>query len=110
MQQLELFDFRRDILYEKDNQIANFFDILTETKDTIIYAEHIEPKKKFSICSMDYEEYVDVNKKNLNGLTYDQILEYLLKSKKEDRIEKYKKLLKFRNVPFDADLFTWNSD
>ena len=110
MQQLELFDFRRDVLFEKDNQIAHFYDVLSETEDTISYAEHIDPKKKFSICGMDYEEYVDVKKKYLKGLTYDQILNYLKKFKKEERLEKYKILLKFRNIPFDADLFTWNSD
>ena len=30
-------------------------------------------------------------------------------TKKESRLEKYKALLKFRNIPFDADLFTWSS-
>ena len=45
MQQQELFDFRRDILFERDNQIARFYDVLSETEDTIIYAEHIDPKK-----------------------------------------------------------------
>ena len=110
MQQQELFDFRRDILFEKDNQIARFYAVLSETDNTIRYAEHIAPKKKFSICGMDYEEYVDVKTKYLNGLTYDQILNYLKKFKKEERLEKYKILLKFRNISFDADLFTWNSD
>tara|TARA_B110000027_G_C16039686_1_gene264790 strand:- start:460 stop:792 length:333 start_codon:yes stop_codon:yes gene_type:complete len=110
MQQLELSDFRRDILFERDNQIAHFYDILSETKDTISYAEHIDPKKKFSICSIDYEEYVDVKKVYLNGLTYDQILDYLGKFKKEERLEKYKILLKFINILFDVDLFAWNSD
>ena len=47
MQQLELFDFRRDVLFEKDNQIAHFYDVLSETKDGISYAEHIDPKKNF---------------------------------------------------------------
>ena len=29
----------------------------------------------------------------------------------EKRLEKYKALLKFRNIPYEADLFTWhNSD
>ena len=83
---------------------------LTKLKKTISYAEHIDPKKKFSICGMDYEEYVDVKKRCLKSLTYDQILKYLKKFKKEERLEKYKILLKFRNIPFDADLFTWNSD
>ena len=45
MQQQELFDFRRDILFERDNQIARFYDVLSETEDTISYAEHIDPKK-----------------------------------------------------------------
>ena len=96
--------------FERENEIAHFYDVLSETEDTISYAEHIDPKKKFSICGMDYEEYVDVKKKYLKGLTYDQILNYLRKFKKEERLEKYKILLKFRNIPFDADLFTWNSD
>ena len=45
MQQQELFDFRRDILFERDNEIAHFYDVLSETEDTISYAEHIDPKK-----------------------------------------------------------------
>ena len=110
MQQQELFDFRRDIIFEKDNQVAHFYDVLSENEDAISYAEHIDPKQKFSICGIDYEEYVDVKKKDLKSLTYDQILNYLVKFKKEERLDKYKVLLKFRNINFDADLFTWNSD
>ena len=37
---------------------------------------------------MDYEEYVDVKKKYLKGLTYDQILNYLKKFKKGRKIRK----------------------
>ena len=108
MQQLELFEYRRNCLFDTKNQIAHYFDILKETKDTITYAEHIEPNSGFAIAGMSYEEYVDINKDELNGLTYDQILKFLNNFKKEERLEKYKKLLKFRNIPFEADLFTWN--
>ena len=59
---------------------------------------------------MEYEEYVDVKKDRLRGLTYDQILNYLKDAKKEERLEKYKALLKFRNIPFEADIWTWNND
>ena len=45
--QQELFDFRRDVLFERDNQIARFYDVLSETEDTISYSEHIDPKKNF---------------------------------------------------------------
>ncbi len=108
MQQIELFEYRRNCLFDSKNQIAHYFDILKETKDTISYAEHIEPNSSFAIAGMSYEEYVDINKDKLNGLTYDQILKFLNNFKKEERLEKYKKLLKFRNIPFKADLFTWN--
>ena len=109
MQQLELFEYRRNCLFDSKNQIAHYFDILKETKDTISYAEHIEPNSGFAIAGMSYEEYVDINKDELNGLTYDQILKFLNNFKKEERLEKYKKLLKFRNIPFEADLFTWHN-
>ena len=110
MQQLELFEYRRDYLSESKNQIAHFYDILKETKDSISYAEHIDPNKGYAIAQMEYEEYVDVKKDKLKDLTYDQILNYLKNAKKEYRLEKYKALLKFRNIPFEADLFTWNND
>jgi|TARA_B110000914_G_scaffold202363_1_gene195262 hypothetical protein len=110
MQQLELFNYRRDYLFESENQIAHYFDILKETEDGISYAEHINPKKGFAIAGMEYEEYIDIKKNKLKELTYDQILNYLKDTKKEDRLEKYKALLTFRNIPFEADLFTWNND
>ena len=49
-------------------------------------------------------------KDKLNGLTYDQTLNYLKNFKKDQSLEKYKALLRFRNIPFEADLFTWNND
>ena len=110
MEQQELFDYRRDYIFDSENQVAHWYDILKETEDSISYSEHIDPKKGFAICGMEYEEYVDVKKDKLNGLSYDDILIYLKNFKKEERLEKYKKLLKFRNIEFDADLFTWNND
>ena len=110
MQQLELFEYRRDCLFESNNQIAHYYDILKENEDTISYAEHIDPKKGYAIASMEYEEYIDVKKDRLKGLTYDKILTYLKSTKKNDRLEKYKALLQFRNIPFEADLFTWHNE
>ena len=110
MQQQELFDFRRDILFERENQIARFYDVLSETEDTISYAEHIDPKKKFSICGLDYEEYVDIKKTDLKGLNYDKIYNFLTKFDKKHRLERYKQLLKFNDIKFEADVFTWCSD
>ena len=108
--QLELFDYRSDRLFDSENQIAHYYDLLSETHDSISYSENIDPKKGYAICGMEYEEYVDVKKDKLRGLTYDQILNYLKNTKKEERLEKYKALLKFRNIHFEADLWTWNND
>ena len=110
MEQLKLFDYRKDYLFEKDNQVAHYYDILKESKDVISYAEHIDPKKKFSICGMDYEEYVDIKKSELKGLDYDKIYNFLVKFDKEKRLERFKQLLKFRDIKFEADVFTWCSD
>ncbi len=108
--QLELFDYRRESLFESENQVAHYYDILKETHDSISYSEHINPKKGYAVCGMEYEEYIDVKKDKLRGLTYDQILNYLKVAKKEERLEKYKALLKFRNILFKTGLFTWNND
>ena len=72
--QLELFDYRRDSLFDSENQIAHYYDVLSETYDSICYSEHIDPKKGYAICGMEYEEYIDVKKDRLRGLTYDQYL------------------------------------
>ena len=108
--QLELFDYRRDRLFDFENQIAYYYDVLSENHNSISYSEHIDPNKGYAICGLEYEEYVDVKKNMLGGVTYDQILNYLKNTKKEDRLKKYKALLKFRNIPYEADIFTWNNE
>ena len=108
--QYELFGYRRDNLFKSENQIAKYYDVLNETENEIRYSEFIDPKKGYAIAGMEYEEYVDVKKDRLKGLTYDQILTYLKETKKEERLKKYKALLKFRNIPFEADLFTWHNE
>ena len=110
MQQLDVFGYRTDYLSKFENQIAWYCDVLKESNDSIAYSEHIVPLKGKAICGMEYEEYVDVKKNDLIGLSYTQILMYLKNVKKEDRIDKYKALLKSRNIPFEADLFTWHND
>ena len=110
MEQLELFDYRKDYLFEKDNEVAHYYDILKESKDTISYSEHIDPKKKFSICGLDYEEYVDIKKSELKDLDYDKIYNFLVEFGRENRRERFKQLLKFRDIKFESDVFTWCSD
>ena len=69
MQQLELFDYRSDYIFDSNNQIAHYYDVLKESRDTISYSEHIDPNKGYAVCGMEYEEYVDVKKNELNVRT-----------------------------------------
>ena len=59
---LKPFDYRRDCLFESENRIAHYYDVLSETRNSISYSKHINPKKEYASCSMKYEEYVDVKK------------------------------------------------
>ena len=108
--QLELFDYRNDRLFDFENQIAHYYDTLSETHDKISYSEHIDPKKGYAICGMEYEEYIDVKKDKLNELSYDLILKFLKDSNHENRLKRYKALLKFRKIPFESDTFTWSNE
>ena len=100
---------RSDIISNFENQLARYTDILCEKYDEICYAEHIVPHKgKEIIPGMEYEDYVDIKMKDLKDLTYDQILFFLNNTKLPNgRIEKFKNFLNSRNIPFEADLFTW---
>mgnify|MGYP001217869066 CR=1 FL=1 len=108
MKQLNLFSERRsDTIRDFKNEIASYMDILSETSEKISYSEFITPHKgKEIIPGMEYEEYVDIKKKDLKGLTYDQILLFLKNIELQERIDQLKKLLKSRNISFKTDLFT----
>jgi len=62
--QLELFDYRYDRLFDFENQIAHYYDMLSETHDKISYSEHIDPKKKLLGENSDRLENIIVDFKN----------------------------------------------
>ena len=98
----------RSIVIRKfENEVATYSDYLSETSNQIMYREYITPKEgKEIIPGMEYEEYVDIDKKNLNGVTFDQIHDLLKNTKPENRIDDLKKFLKSNNISYDAGL--WN--
>lgn len=111
MKQLNLFSERRsDTIRNFKNEIASYMDILSETSEKISYSEFITPHKgKEIIPEMEYEEYVDIYKKDLSGLAYDQILLFLKNTKPKDKIDNFKKFLNAKNIPYEADIWTWNN-
>tara|TARA_B100000780_G_scaffold84058_1_gene57499 strand:+ start:462 stop:767 length:306 start_codon:yes stop_codon:yes gene_type:complete len=98
---------RSVIIRKFENEIASYSDYLSETSNKIMYPEYITPKKgKEIIPEMEYEEYVDIYKKNLNDVTFDQIHAFLKDTKTENRIDNLKKFLKFDNISYETGL--WN--
>ena len=110
MKQLNTWEPRRsDVIHDFKNQLAWYYDVLYEKHDLIQYSENVTPHKGKAICGMEYEDYIEIKKKDLNGLTYDQILLFLKNTKPEDKIDNFKKFLKSKNIPYEADLWTWNN-
>ena len=112
MKQLNLSSERRsDFISDFENQIARYTDILSEISDEIRYAEHIVPHKgKEVIPGMEYEDYIDIKKKDLKGLTYDQILLFIKNTTPPNgRIEKFKNFLSSKNILYKDGLWTWHN-
>ena len=107
VQKIEHMSDRSILIRKFENEVATYSDYLSETSNQIMYREYITPKEgKEIIPGMEYEEYVDIDKKNLNGVTFDQIHDLLKNTKPENRIDDLKKFLKSNNVSYDAGL--WN--
>ena len=107
VQKIEHMSDRSILIRKFENEVATYSDYLSETSNQIMYREYITPKEgKEIIPGMEYEEYVDIDKKNLNGVTFDQIHDLLKNTKPKNRINDLKKFLKSNNVSYDAGL--WN--
>jgi hypothetical protein len=63
-------------------------------------------KNKIHVSEDFVIDYGDIKKSDLKGLNYDKIYNFLTKFDKEHRLERYKQLLKFNDIKFEADVFT----
>ena len=58
---------------------------------------------------VDKSQIISVGQTGIGGTPHAETVA-IKSAKKEDRLKKYKALLKFRNIPYDADLFTWYNE
>ena len=111
MKQLKLQDRnRRDVIYQSENQVATYSDVLCEKLDEIVYAEHLSPKKGMPNYGTDWEEFVDIKKSDMKSLTYDQLLLFLKNidsEKNGGRLDQLKTFLKNRDITFKDGLWDW---
>ena len=103
---------RSDVIYQSENQVATYSDILCEKLDEIVYAEHLSPKKGMPDYGTDWEEFVDIKKSDMKSLTYDQLLLFLknIDAKKNGgRLDPLKTFLRSRDIPFKDGLWDWQT-
>ena len=103
---------RRDVIYQSENQVATYSDILCEKLDEIVYAEHLSPKKGMPDYGTDWEEFVDIKKSDMKNLTYDQLLLFLKNidvKKHQGRINLLKGFLIGKGIPFKDGLWDWQT-
>lgn len=89
-----------------ENQIAVYYSSLTDYGNMIKYSDSTNPKIKSMIT--DYDDYVNIKKKDLQGITYEQLLFYLKniepkenQSKKDCLIQ----LLKKNQIKYEEGLW-----
>ena len=103
---------RRDVIYQSENQVATYSDVLCEKLDEIVYAEHLSPKKGMPDYGTDWEKFVDIKKSDMKNLTYDQLLLFLKNidpKKNGGRTDLLKIFLKDRNIPFKDGQWDWRN-
>ena len=85
------------------DEVATYVISLDQSPALIMYREFIIPKKIKGIKRKEkYEKYVSIETKDLNGITFEQIYDFIkniLKNKKsKNRVGKLNKFLKSNNV------------
>ena len=85
------------------DEVATYVISLDQSPTLIMYREFIIPKKIKGIKRKEkYEKYVFIETKDLNGITFEQIYDFIkniLKNKKsKNRVGKLNKFLKSNNV------------
>jgi len=73
---------RHDVIWtNKIKKIARLELVLHEKFDEICYSEYTYPAKERLFHGMEFENYVDIYKKDMKQLTYDHLLHFLKKAK-----------------------------
>ena len=95
---------RRDVIWtNKIKKIACFECVLHEKFNEICYSEYTYPAKERLFHDLEFEDYVDIYKKDMKKLTYDHLLHFLKKAKNGK--DELKEFLRTMNIPFREGLW-----
>ena len=95
---------RHDVIWtNKIKKIARLELVLHEKFDEICYSEYTYPAQGRLFHGVEFENYVDIYKKDMKQLTYDQLLLFLKKVKNGK--DELKEFLRSKNIPFREGLW-----
>ena len=95
-----------DVIWTKKIKKLARFELDLHEKfmtDEICYSEYTYPAKERLFHGMEFENYVDINKKDMKQLTYDHLLHFLKKAKNGK--DELKEFLRTMNIPFREGLW-----
>ena len=100
----DLSQLRHDVIWtNKIKKIARFELVLHEKFDEICYSEYLVPAQGRLFHDVEFEDYVDIYKKDMKKLTYDHLLHFLKKAKNGK--DELKAFLRTMNIPFREGLW-----
>ncbi len=95
---------RHDVIWtNKIKKVARFKCFLHEKFHEICYSECTYPAKERLFHEFEFEDYVDIYKKDMKKLTYDHLLHFLKKAKNGK--DELKEFLRTMNIPFREGLW-----
>ena len=94
---------RHDVTWINKNQVGCFEHVLHEKFDEICYSEYLIPAQERLFHDVEFEDYVDIYKKDMKKLTYDHLLHFLKKAKNGK--DELKEFLRTMNIPFREGLW-----
>ena len=98
--------WKYEIFDKNENPIASYYSSLSDFGDMIKFSDIILPKN--SEMFTEFDDYVNIKKRDLKKITFEQILLYLKNIKPQKNHSKKDCLIEFlkqRNVPFDEGLW-----
>ena len=95
---------RHDVVWtNKIKKTVRFECSLHEKFDEICYSEYTCPAQGMPFHEFEFEDYVDIYKKDMKKLTYDHLLHFLKKAKNGK--DELKAFLRTMNIPFREGLW-----
>ena len=98
--------WKYEVFDKLENPIAKHYSALTDYGNMIKFSDIINPKN--SNMFVEFDDYVNIKKKDLKGITFEQILLYLKNVVPKEGQSKKDLLIKFldqRQIQYDEGLW-----